>query len=433
MLSPDEELLDLPSVPRVRKTTAASSSNIDDGPDASRSASQQRTRKNRRRSRWSDAAPNELSVNHIQTVSKNPPVEQELRIPKLTSTTPQAGLMNPPSNADARSHRRRRSVSPQTVEDVEPRKRNRARKVVNDDDDDDDEENEDNERDEFIPRDDREEENDLPGHVSYDESGPRRKKRLGSSRHLKSPSTDIEHPNRAERKSKKPRTERSPDHHSRKKQKVKRAKKARAHRSRNSKDDEMANKDSDSPEYMSPSPLLSPELSSGSRDDSPVEPTEGRKEVRLTSRQRALQGEKIELEQLQSPKHKKKPSPKDDWTPDEDSEIARQQRAHLRRMVAEKKNKEKRAATVDKVLRGVTSKRKKISAANEAVAARAGDRLVNRGVLKGFVRLSSGPSGSYVAVAPGEPLPDGLNFGHVKVEYPRPCIIDPKTGKRIFT
>ncbi len=205
-------------------------------------------------------------------------------------------------------------------------------------------------------------------------------------------------------------------------------------RSKNVRDYEIVDKDPDSVDDLSPSPpLLSPELTSDSHEDSLVTANENRKGVRLTSRQRAMQGEKIELERLESPKNKKKQASKDDWTPDEDSEIARQQRAHLRRMVAEKKNKEKRAATVDKVLRGVTSKRKKISAANEAVAARAGDRLLDRGVSKGHVRLCSGPSGSYVAVAPGESLPEGLDFGHVEVQYPRRCSIDPRTGKRVFT
>ncbi len=156
--------------------------------------------------------------------------------------------------------------------------------------------------------------------------------------------------------------------------------------------------------------------------------------TRLTSRQRALQGEKIELEysKLESPKHKKRSAPKDDWTPGDERDLQRQQRARMRQLVTEKRNKEKRAATVDKVLRGVTSKRKKMSLASEARADRRDSRLADTGIPKGFVRYTSGQNGSIVAVHPDDALPHALNTGKVVSHYPRPCIRDPKTGKRIF-
>lgn len=156
---------------------------------------------------------------------------------------------------------------------------------------------------------------------------------------------------------------------------------------------------------------------------------------RLTMRQRALQGEKVELaySRLESPKHKKKAPAVEDWTPDEEKELKKQQKARLRQMVHEKRNKEKRAATVDKVLRGVTSKRKKLTMANEVLAAKNGTRSTSSGVEQGFVRYLSGPGGAFVSVSNESALPLALCGGPRKAVYPRPCIRDPKTGKRIFT
>lgn len=55
-------------------------------------------------------------------------------------------------------------------------------------------------------------------------------------------------------------------------------------------------------------------------------------------------------------------------TTDEAKYLHRQQQARLRRITHEKRNEEKRAAMIEKVLRGVTGKRKKQSQEAELAA-----------------------------------------------------------------
>jgi PAPA-1-like conserved region len=157
-------------------------------------------------------------------------------------------------------------------------------------------------------------------------------------------------------------------------------------------------------------------------------------ESRLTMRQRAMQGEDTgnELAKLSSPVNRKRKVP-DELTKDEAMDINKQQRARLRNLVHEKRNKEKRAAMVDKVLRGVTSKRKKLSQANEALAAEVGSRLNNNEARAGFVRYVNGRAGSLVCVAPGDELPAALKYPSLSVRYPPRCERDPRTGKRILS
>jgi PAPA-1-like conserved region len=155
---------------------------------------------------------------------------------------------------------------------------------------------------------------------------------------------------------------------------------------------------------------------------------------RLTMRQRALQGEDIgtTLSKLSSPRKSKSRTTDEEMSKGEAMDIKRQQKARIRNLVHEKRNKERRAAMVDKVLRGVTSKRKKLSQVNEALAAEAGSRLNNKEARAGFVRYISGPKGSLVCVAPGDELPYVLSEPSKPVKYPSPCERDPKTGKRIL-
>jgi hypothetical protein len=157
-------------------------------------------------------------------------------------------------------------------------------------------------------------------------------------------------------------------------------------------------------------------------------------EPRLTMRQRAMQGEYTgnELAKLSSPVNRKRKIP-EELTKDETMDMNKQQRARLRNLVHEKRNKEKRAAMVDKVLRGVTSKRKKLSQANEALAAEVGSRLSNNEARAGFVRYVNGRAGSLVCVAPGDELPAALKYPSLLVRYPPRCERDPRTGKRLLS
>lgn len=168
-------------------------------------------------------------------------------------------------------------------------------------------------------------------------------------------------------------------------------------------------------------------------DESEVEKVEKKSGERLTSRQRAMQGESVELEfsKLDSPKSKKKKEPTEEWDHDEEMELKKQQKARLRQMIHEKRNKEKRAAMVDKVLRGVTSKRKKITMASEARAAKVGSRLIQNEVREGCIRFVSNVNGMSVSLPKDVNAPIHLEKS-VKAVYPPACKRDPKTGKRIL-
>lgn len=168
--------------------------------------------------------------------------------------------------------------------------------------------------------------------------------------------------------------------------------------------------------------------------DSDIEQETAKKPERLTRRQRAMQGENVNLEytKLESPKAKKKLSPEEDWSHDEEIELKRQQKARLRQMINEKRNKEKRAAMVDKVLRGVTSKRKKYTMASEARAAQVGTRLTQNEMREGCIRFISNRDGISLSLPKEVDEPVYLQAS-VKAAYPPVCKRDPRTGKRIFT
>lgn len=171
---------------------------------------------------------------------------------------------------------------------------------------------------------------------------------------------------------------------------------------------------------------------SDNMDDS--EQRSGSKPERLTRRQRALQGEDVQLEytKLESPpRSKKTPQPEEEWSNDEEAELKKQQRARLRQMIHEKRNKEKRAAMVDKVLRGVTSKRKKLTLASEERVAQVGTRLRENGMREGCLRFVSNREGVSVSVPGGCEVPFYLGE-NAKAMYPKACKRDPRTGKRVF-
>lgn len=378
MLSPDEELLDLPSVPRVRRASGAA-------PSGGKTAARGRSRAPRG-SRWSDAKPAQSST---------------------TSSSAQ---------------RMSRSVSPEVAPSPPvrkvPKRRGRARKVVDDDDDENDMD--------YVEPPVEESVSPPPPPQSKSVSPVVEKRGRGKGRGKRVGKIEPAVVKTVTKKGRKP--------------KGKKGKRKEIVKKIEEEDEE--------DEFTLPSPedeeledmdvvdsfdSSREHLSTGSGSGSGGTSTPGRG-GRLTSRQRALNGEKVELEygRLDSPKHKKKSGSKDDLTPDEEKELKKQQKARLRQMVNEKRNKEKRAATVDKVLRGVTSKRKKLSLANEAVAARADNRLINKGVPVGCIRITSGPTGTIVAVHPGEALPPALSTGRTVSHYPPPCSRDPRTGKRIF-
>jgi len=158
-----------------------------------------------------------------------------------------------------------------------------------------------------------------------------------------------------------------------------------------------------------------------------------KKNERLTSRQRALQGESVDLKftKLESPRSKKQEAPVEEWSHDEEIELKKQQKARLRQMIHEKRNKEKRAAMVDKVLRGVTSKRKKFTMASEARAASVGTRLSQNEAREGCIRFISNYDGVSISIPIGAEGPEVLQ-GTTRAMYPPPCTRDPRTGKRIF-
>ncbi|PXF48333.1 hypothetical protein BWQ96_01793 [Gracilariopsis chorda] len=157
------------------------------------------------------------------------------------------------------------------------------------------------------------------------------------------------------------------------------------------------------------------------------------KSRRLTSRQRALQGENVKLEysKLESPKTKKK-EVQEEWDHDEEMELKRQQKARLRQMVSEKRNREKRAAMVDKVLRGVTSKRKKFTLATEARAAQVEVRLAQNEMRDGCMRYVSNKNGITLSIPKDASTPSYLGRS-LKAVYPPKCERDPKTGKRLLS
>lgn len=167
--------------------------------------------------------------------------------------------------------------------------------------------------------------------------------------------------------------------------------------------------------------------------DSEIEKLNSKRPERLTRRQRAMQGEEVNLEytKLESPKSKKKPS-EEEWSHDEEIELKRQQKARLRQMINEKRNKEKRAAMVDKVLRGVTSKRKKFTMASEARAAQVGTRLSQNEMREGCIRFISNKEGISISLPREIEEPVVLQTS-VKAAYPPICKRDPRTGKRILT
>lgn len=172
----------------------------------------------------------------------------------------------------------------------------------------------------------------------------------------------------------------------------------------------------------------------GSEEEGAGKP--GDSSQRLTVRQRAMQGEDLgtQLTRLASPKHKKKRKPPpEDLTKDEEKAIKLQQKARLRHMVHEKRNKEKRAAMVDKVLRGVTSKRKKLSLAAETYVAEAGARLAKDSVRDDCFRYTSKKEGSYVSIPGAMDAPRLLDVPRRVTAYPPKCERDPKTGKRVLS
>lgn len=172
----------------------------------------------------------------------------------------------------------------------------------------------------------------------------------------------------------------------------------------------------------------------GSADEGPGK--KGGAGGRLTMRQRTMKGEDLELAKLASPvsakKKKKKPALSDDITKDEERAMKVQQKARLRNMVHEKRNKEKRAAMVDKVLRGVTSKRKKLSMAAEEHAAETGARLAKNEAREGCYRYTSNAKGSFFSVPADIETPPVLAQACGFAGYPPKCERDPKTGKRIL-
>lgn len=118
----------------------------------------------------------------------------------------------------------------------------------------------------------------------------------------------------------------------------------------------------------------------------------------------------------------------------EEATLRKEQVARLRRITHEKRRQEKRVATIERVLRGVTTKRKKAVQASEAAVADARETLAVNRPRRGAVRHLSSRSGggttlSFVA---GDPLPPLVAGGLPRRPPPPACTRDPKTGKRVF-
>mmetsp|Transcript_8761 Transcript_8761/g.12791 ORF Transcript_8761/g.12791 Transcript_8761/m.12791 type:complete len:145 (-) Transcript_8761:367-801(-) len=107
-------------------------------------------------------------------------------------------------------------------------------------------------------------------------------------------------------------------------------------------------------------------------------------------------------------------------------DLKRQQQARLRRITHEKRKEEKRAATIEKVLRGVTGKKKK----HNQEAVQAAVELEHKHMAKAnSVRILSNKQNDLVAFPLGTELPPVLCQG--KREYPPKLSRDPTTGKLI--
>mmetsp|Transcript_8762 Transcript_8762/g.12793 ORF Transcript_8762/g.12793 Transcript_8762/m.12793 type:complete len:145 (-) Transcript_8762:367-801(-) len=107
-------------------------------------------------------------------------------------------------------------------------------------------------------------------------------------------------------------------------------------------------------------------------------------------------------------------------------DLKRQQQARLRRITHEKRKEEKRAATIEKVLRGVTGKKKK----HNQEAVQAAVELEHKHMAKAnSVRILSNKQNDVVAFPLGTELPPVLCQG--KREYPPKLSRDPTTGKLI--
>ncbi|KAK1860455.1 hypothetical protein I4F81_003044 [Pyropia yezoensis] len=118
----------------------------------------------------------------------------------------------------------------------------------------------------------------------------------------------------------------------------------------------------------------------------------------------------------------------------QEATLRKEQVARLRRITHEKRRQEKRVATIERVLRGVTTKRKKAVQASEAAVADARETLAVNRPRRGAVRHLSSRSGggttlSFVA---GDPLPPLVAGGLPRRPPPPACTRDPKTGKRVF-
>ncbi|KAJ8904536.1 hypothetical protein NDN08_001054 [Rhodosorus marinus] len=161
----------------------------------------------------------------------------------------------------------------------------------------------------------------------------------------------------------------------------------------------------------------------GSENSSP-DPVEA--EMRLTSRQRAIRdggtGQAVLLEDAE----REDEEDQEKVLAKEARDLKRQQQARLRRITHEKRKEEKRAATIEKVLRGVTGKRKK----QNLEAVQAAVELEQKHMAKAnSVRILSNQQDDVVAFPVGTELPPVLCQG--KREYPPKLSRDPTTGKLI--
>lgn len=117
----------------------------------------------------------------------------------------------------------------------------------------------------------------------------------------------------------------------------------------------------------------------------------------------------------------------------EEATLRKEQVARLRRITHEKRRQEKRVATIERVLRGVTTKRKKAVQASEAAVADARETLAVNRPRRGAVRqLSTRGGGTTLSFVAGDPLPPLVVGGMPRRPPPAACTRDPKTGKRVF-
>ena len=114
-----------------------------------------------------------------------------------------------------------------------------------------------------------------------------------------------------------------------------------------------------------------------------------------------------------------------------ETEESRAEKRRLRVMVNEKKNRAKRAAVVDRVLRGSMTKKKKMESNEKSMAEVVKDRLKENKIRSDCARIVSKGDQVVISFTDVDKVPPILREKCV-AKYPPRYERDPRTGKRIL-